>query len=75
MRRCFEVTVGNKNLTSICCTGGSELKRQIDDIKRGVKIIVATPGRFIDILTLNSGRLISTKRITFVVMDEADRLF
>ena len=71
----LKFTVGNKNLTSICCTGGSELKRQIDDIKRGVKIIVATPGRFIDILTLNSGRLISTKRITFVVMDEADRLF
>ena len=71
----LKFTAGNKNLTSICCTGGSELKRQIDDIKRGVKIIVATPGRFIDILTLNSGRLVSTKRITFVVMDEADRLF
>ncbi|SCU96913.1 LAMI_0F08196g1_1 [Lachancea mirantina] len=60
---------------SICCTGGSEMKRQIHEIKKGVEIVVATPGRFIDLLTLNSGRLLDTKRITFVVMDEADRLF
>ena len=60
---------------SICCTGGSELKKQINELKRGVEIVVATPGRFIDLLTLNTGKLISTKRITFVVMDEADRLF
>ncbi|SCW00533.1 LAFE_0C06282g1_1 [Lachancea fermentati] len=60
---------------SICCTGGSELKQQINDLKKGVELAVATPGRFIDLLTLNSGKLMNTKRITFVVMDEADRLF
>lgn len=66
---------GNTRLRSICCTGGSELKQQINDLKKGVEIVVATPGRFIDLLTLNSGKLINTERITFVVMDEADRLF
>jgi ATP-dependent RNA helicase DDX46/PRP5 len=29
----------------------------------------------IDILTLNSGRVISLSRVTFVVLDEADRCF
>ncbi|KAM3159716.1 Pre-mRNA-processing ATP-dependent RNA helicase PRP5 [Lachancea thermotolerans] len=62
-------------LRSICCTGGSELKQQIKELKKGVEIVVATPGRFIDLLTLNSGKLLNTERVTFVVMDEADRLF
>ncbi|QEU59255.1 Prp5 [Kluyveromyces lactis] len=62
-------------ISSICCVGGSELKQQINELKRGVDIIVATPGRFIDLMTLNSGHLLSPTRISFVVMDEADRLF
>lgn len=65
----------NSKISSICCVGGSELKQQINDIKKGVDIIVATPGRFIDLMTLNSGKLLSPERISFVVMDEADRLF
>ncbi|AAS53345.2 AFL027Cp [Eremothecium gossypii ATCC 10895] len=68
-------TSGDPSIRSLCCTGGSELKRQINDIKRGVEIVIATPGRFIDLLSLNSGNLINPKRIVFVVMDEADRLF
>ncbi|KAL3229092.1 Pre-mRNA-processing ATP-dependent RNA helicase PRP5 [Nakaseomyces bracarensis] len=67
-----------KNDTSIktlCCTGGSEMRSQINTLKRGTEIIVATPGRFIDLLTLNGGNLVSSQRISFVVMDEADRLF
>lgn len=65
----------DKSITSLCCTGGSEMKRQINDMKKGVKIVVATPGRFIDLLTLNNGKLVDTSRISFVVLDEADRLF
>lgn len=63
------------SITSVCCTGGSELKSQIRKLKQGVKIVVATPGRYIDLLTLNAGKLLSPRRITFVIMDEADRLF
>ena len=65
----------DKSMSCICCTGGSELKTQIQSFKRGVKIVIATPGRFIDLLTLNGGKLVDTRRITFVVIDEADRLF
>lgn len=69
------VFLKNTSLRAICCTGGSELNKQINEIKKGVEIIVATPGRFIDLLTLNNGKLLKTDRITFVTMDEADRLF
>lgn len=68
-------TDSDNSFTSICCTGGSEMKKQVDDLKRGCKLVVATPGRFIDLLTLNNGKLLNPRRITFVVLDEADRLF
>jgi ATP-dependent RNA helicase DDX46/PRP5 len=45
------------------------------EIKRGVHIMVCTPGRMIDLLCANSGRLLSLKRITYLVLDEADRMF
>lgn len=67
--------ISDLDISSICCTGGSDLKKQIDKLKTGVEIAIATPGRFIDLLSLNGGNLVSTLRISFVVMDEADRLF
>ena len=36
---------------------------------------MATPGRLIDILTMQQGRLIALSRVSFVVLDEADRMF
>ncbi len=37
--------------------------------------MVATPGRLIDILTMQSGKLLSLQRVTYVVMDEGDRMY
>lgn len=48
---------------------------QIADLKRGAEIIVATPGRMIDMLSINSGKVTNTRRVTFLVLDEADRMF
>jgi len=48
---------------------------QIGELKRGVHIAVATPGRLIDILTMQSGKLLSLQRVSFIVLDEADRMF
>ncbi|KAL6942269.1 hypothetical protein ACO0QE_003438 [Hanseniaspora vineae] len=62
-------------VTSLVCTGGGELKEQISTIKKGVHIVVATPGRFIDLVTVNSGNLLKTNRISMVILDESDRLF
>ena len=55
--------------------GGAGVAEQIADLKRGTHIVTATPGRLIDILTMSSGKILSLRRITFVVMDEADRIF
>ena len=44
---------------------------QIQQLRRGVDIIVATPGRLIDLLDRNTLKL---DQIEFVVIDEADRM-
>ncbi|OZJ04765.1 hypothetical protein BZG36_01868 [Bifiguratus adelaidae] len=62
-------------LRAICAYGGSPIKDQIADLKRGAEIIVCTPGRMIDLLTANSGRVTNLKRVTYLVLDEADRMF
>lgn len=51
------------------------MQSQINDIKRGAEIVVCTPGRMIDLLCANSGRLINLARVTMLVLDEADRMF
>jgi ATP-dependent RNA helicase DDX46/PRP5 len=55
--------------------GGAGVAEQIADLKRGTHICVATPGRLIDILTMQAGKLLSLQRVTYVVMDEADRMY
>jgi len=55
--------------------GGSNVKQQIAELKRSPEVVVCTPGRMIDMLTANSGRVTNLRRCTYVVMDEADRMF
>ncbi|CAM9567481.1 unnamed protein product, partial [Phaeothamnion confervicola] len=55
--------------------GGAGVAEQIAELKRGADIVVCTPGRMIDILTMQAGKLVSLERVSFVVMDEADRMF
>ena len=62
-------------LRSIAAYGGNAIKDQIAELKRGAEIIVATPGRLIDLLAANSGRVTNLKRATYLVLDEADRMF
>ncbi|RVX67875.1 Pre-mRNA-processing ATP-dependent RNA helicase PRP5 [Exophiala mesophila] len=62
-------------LRAVCAYGGAPIKDQIADLKRGAEIVVCTPGRMIDLLAANSGRVTNLKRVTYVVLDEADRMF
>ena len=62
-------------LKSISCYGGTSIKEQIGALKSGVEIVVATPGRLIDLLCTNAGRIVSLSRVTYIVLDEADRMF
>ncbi|KNC84515.1 hypothetical protein SARC_03261 [Sphaeroforma arctica JP610] len=60
---------------AVCVYGGSGISEQIADLKRGAEIIVCTPGRMIDMLCANSGRVTNLRRVTYLVLDEADRMF
>jgi ATP-dependent RNA helicase RhlE len=55
--------------TVIC--GGMSERRQIDELRRGVEIVVATPGRLIDLARQNQVRFDS---VQIFVLDEADRM-
>ena len=63
------------NLQAVCAYGGAPIKDQIADLKTGAHIIVCTPGRMIDLLAANSGRVTNLRRVTYLVIDEADRMF
>lgn len=59
----------------VCVYGGTGISEQIAELKRGCEIIVCTPGRMIDMLSANSGRVTNLRRCTYIVLDEADRMF
>lgn len=59
---------GLKNLVIF---GGVPQGRQIDSLKQGIDILIATPGRLLDLMNQN---YISLKSIKLFVLDEADRM-
>jgi ATP-dependent RNA helicase RhlE len=59
------------DLRSVVVYGGLGPKTQIEQIKAGVDIIIATPGRFLEIYL--DGH-INTQSIKFLVLDEADKM-
>lgn len=59
------------DIRSVCLYGGIGPKTQIQALNNGVDIIVATPGRFMEIYL--KGEL-NTKQIKYLVLDEADRI-
>ena len=54
-----------------CVYGGAPKGPQIRDLERGVEVVIATPGRLIDML---ESRHTNLKRVTYLVLDEADRM-
>lgn len=62
---------GGRDIHIACCVGGREIRKQIDVLKRGVQIVVGTPGRVIDLINRGILRL---DRVTLAVLDEADRM-
>ena len=61
----------NLNLRSLVIFGGVKQGAQEKDLRRGVDILVATPGRLLDFI---SQRIISLKNLEVFVLDEADRM-
>lgn len=59
------------DLRHVALYGGLGPKTQIETLRRGVDIVVATPGRFMDLYRLGE---IVTKDIRTMVLDEADKM-
>lgn len=51
--------------------GGSSIESQIKSLKRGVHVIVATPGRLIDLM---ERKVADLKSVTHIILDEADEM-
>ncbi len=60
-----------QGFNSVAVYGGSSIEHQIREIKRGVQIVVATPGRLIDLI---DRRALKLDAVTHVVLDEADEM-
>lgn len=62
---------GYPSLRTLLCIGGVAVKEQIEVIKRGVHIMVATPGRLMDML---NKKMLTLDVCRYLVLDEADRM-
>ena len=58
-------------IASVVVYGGAEVREQLRQIERGCDLLIATPGRLVDLI--ERGRL-SMEHIKFLVLDEADRM-
>jgi ATP-dependent RNA helicase DDX46/PRP5 len=63
------------NFRVACCVGGVSISEDISEMKKGADVVICTPGRMIDLLTANNGRVTNVRRVTYLVLDEADRMF
>jgi ATP-dependent RNA helicase DDX46/PRP5 len=63
------------NLNCVAVFGGTGVAGQLSELKRGCEIVICTPGRMIDVLTTSNGKITNLRRVTYVVLDEADRMF
>jgi ATP-dependent RNA helicase DDX3X len=52
--------------------GGGPKREQMDELRKGCDILVATPGRLIDFMS--SPNLLSLNRLRFTIIDEADEM-
>ncbi len=66
------IDLGNNRVKSAAIYGGVSINNQIRKLEQGIHIIIATPGRLIDLYRRNK---LKFNNIKFVVLDEADRLW
>lgn len=59
------------NLSLTCCFGGASKGPQGNDLRRGVDICIATPGRLLDFLEAGTTNML---HCSYLVLDEADRM-
>jgi ATP-dependent RNA helicase RhlE len=67
----FKIFGSKAKIRTVTVYGGTGYDRQIRALKRGVDVIIATPGRLLDLL---ERKLVNIKMVEMFVLDEADRL-
>jgi ATP-dependent RNA helicase DeaD len=60
-----------RNANIVAVYGGASIQTQIQQIKKGVQIVVATPGRLLDLI---GRRAVNISNVNYVVLDEADEM-
>ncbi|XP_060088322.1 probable ATP-dependent RNA helicase DDX59 [Heteronotia binoei] len=66
-----ELMIGLPNMRTVLLVGGLPLPPQLHRLKQNVKVIIATPGRLLEILKQS---FVQLHRIKIVVVDEADTM-
>jgi ATP-dependent RNA helicase DeaD len=59
------------DLRVVSVYGGTDIRRQITEVKKGAAIIVATPGRLVDLM---NRKVVQLQEVKYVVLDEADEM-
>ena len=65
------LTPADKKIKTVAVYGGASITQQIKTIRSGVHLVVATPGRLIDLL---ERKALNLEEIEYVVLDEADEM-
>jgi ATP-dependent RNA helicase DeaD len=75
---CLQITNDLKNfskhlgdVSTVAVYGGSSIVQQLRELKRGVHIVIATPGRLLDII---ERKAVNFTNVRYVVLDEADEM-
>lgn len=63
------------HLRLVASYGLVPLSDNIKQCRAGCEVMVSTPGRLLDLLTVGGGGVLSLRFVSFVVVDEADRMF
>ncbi len=58
-------------IRSLCAFGGVDIKPQIEEIRLGIEVLVATPGRLLDLV---EQKCLNFGQVQALVLDEADRM-
>ncbi len=64
-------SVNKRSIKSVAVYGGASIGQQIRELKQGIQIVVATPGRLIDLI---ERKAINLQNISYIVLDEADEM-
>ena len=65
------IEFANKKLRCVSIIGGASMKRQINALRRGVNVVIATPGRLLDHVKRGT---INLSNVETLILDEADRM-